>query len=337
VKVAITGGTGFVGAHLARALLADGHEVVLVSRGVDRRDESIRREAGARFVAVACDDENGLAAAFAGCAAVAHCAGINRQIGRQTYARVHVAGTEAVVAASRRAGVGKLISMSFLRARPNSGSAYHRSKWEAEEIVRASGLDYTVLKASVLYGHGDHLLEHLTRGFFTFPIFPLVGMHPRTMRPLVIHDLVRVMRAVLVDPRLSRQTVAVVGPEELPVRDAVKRVAAAVGRRPIVFPLPVALHYGFAWVFERLMTIPLVSIAQVRILSEGVSEATPPFMALPADLAPATPFSAASIRAELPPLGPFTLRDLRLFAPRSSRISSRPGGDVSSPPRTPTT
>ena len=316
MRVAITGGTGFVGAHLARALLADGYEVVLISRGVDRRDESIRREPGVRFVAVASDDEDGLAAAFAGCAAVAHCAGINRQIGTQTYARVHVAGTAAVVAAARRAGVRKLVCVSFLRARSNCGSAYHESKWAAEEIVRGSGLDYTVLKPSVLYGRGDHLLEHLTRGFFTFPIFPLVGMRPRTMRPTAIHDLVRVMRAALLDDRLSRQTVAVVGPEELPVREAVERVAAAVGRRPLVFRLPVFLHYAFAWVFERAMTIPLVSIAQVRILSEGVSEATPPFTALPADLAPMTPFSDASIRAELPALGPFTLRDLRPFAPR---------------------
>src|SRR2546428_12053253 len=169
MRVAITGGTGFVGAHLARALLADGHEVVLISRGVDRRDESIRREAGARFIAVASDDEDGLAAAFSGCTAVAHCAGINRQIGRQTYARVHVAGTAAVVAAARRAGVRKLVDVSFLRARPNCGSVYHESKWAAEEIVRASGLYYTVLKASALYGHSHHLLEPLKRGFFTVP------------------------------------------------------------------------------------------------------------------------------------------------------------------------
>ncbi len=316
MRVAITGGTGFVGGHLARALLAEGHEVVLISRGVDRRDEGVRHAAGARFIAASSADEDRLAAAFEGCAGVAHCAGINRQIGRQTYARVHVAGTAAVVAAARRAGVRKVVLMSFLRARPDCRSAYHESKWAAEELVRSSGLDYTVLKASVVYGRGDHLLEHLTRAFYTFPVFPLVGLRPRTMRPTAVHDLVRVMCAALVDGRLSRQTVAVVGPEELPDREAVLRVAAAVGRRPRVFRLPVVLHYVFAWCFERLMTVPLVSIAQVRILSEGVSEATPPLVSLPRDLAPGTPFGEKAIKAELPPLRAFDLRALRLFAPR---------------------
>jgi len=316
VKIAITGGTGFAGRHLARALIADGHDVVLIARGVDHRDEDIRSVARTRFVAASADDEEALAAAFAGCDAVAHFAGINRQIGRQTYARVHIAGTRAVVAAARRAAVRKIVDLSFLRARPDCGSAYHETKWAAEELVRGSGLDYTVLKASVLYGRGDHMLEHLTRAFFTFPVFPLVGLRDRTMRPTSIHDLVRIARAALVDGRLSRQTVAVVGPDEIPLSEAVRQVARASGRTPVFIRLPVFAHYLFALCFERLMTVPLVSIAQVRILSEGVSVSCPPADSLPADLVPTTSFSEAVIRRELPPPGPFSLRDLRAFAGR---------------------
>jgi nucleoside-diphosphate-sugar epimerase len=316
VRIAITGGTGFAGRHLARALIADGHDVVLIARGVDHRDEDIRSAARTRFVAASADDEEALAAAFAGSDAVAHFAGINRQIGRQTYARVHIAGTRAVVAAARRAGVRKIVDLSFLRARPDCGSAYHETKWVAEELVRGSGLDFTVLKSSVLYGRGDHMLEHLTRAFFTFPVFPLVGLRERTLRPTVIHDLVRIAKAALVDGRLSRQTVAVVGPDELPLSEAVRRVARASGRTPVFIRLPVFAHYVFAWCFERLMTVPLVSIAQVRILSEGVSVSSPLAEALPADLAPTTSFSEAVIRRELPPPGPFSLRDLRAFAGR---------------------
>jgi nucleoside-diphosphate-sugar epimerase len=97
MKIAITGGTGFVGGHLARVLAADGHHVVLIARGADRRDGTIRHLTNATFHSVGTGDEDQLAAAFALCDAVAHCAGINREIGAQTYPRVHVQGTQHVV------------------------------------------------------------------------------------------------------------------------------------------------------------------------------------------------------------------------------------------------
>src|SRR5438046_2536592 len=123
MKIAITGGTGFVGRHLARALSEGGHKVVLIARGIDQRDESVRRLAGASFAPIGIDDEDKLAGVFAGCDGVAHCAGINREIGNQTYQRVHIEGTRNVVNAAKRAGMRKVVFLSFLRARPNCGSA----------------------------------------------------------------------------------------------------------------------------------------------------------------------------------------------------------------------
>ncbi len=90
------------------------------------------------------------------------------------YQNVHIAGTRNVVAAAQSAGVGKFVLISFLRARPNCGSPYHESKWAAEEMVRRSGLDYTILKCGVIYGRGDHMLDHLSHAFYTFPVFALV-------------------------------------------------------------------------------------------------------------------------------------------------------------------
>jgi len=103
MRVVITGGTGFVGRHLADHLRDAGHEVVVIGRstGTDITDVAA------------------LTAPFTGCDAVAHCAGINRELGSQTYARVHVDGTRAVVAAARSAGVERLVILSFLRARPD--------------------------------------------------------------------------------------------------------------------------------------------------------------------------------------------------------------------------
>jgi uncharacterized protein YbjT (DUF2867 family) len=314
MRVAITGGTGFVGRHLAGALAAKGHEVILIARGLDNRDRSVLNLPNVRFFSSDLSSVPELARAFSACGAVAHCAGINREIGRQTYQRVHVDGTRHVVEAARSAGMGKVALLSFLRARPGCGSGYHESKWAAEEIVRESGLDYTIVKAGVIYGRGDHMLDHLSHALFTFPIFATVGFEDRPVRPLAVEDLANILHAALIEGRLSRQTVAALGPEEMPLSQAVRRVAGVIGKRPLFLRMPVWFHYALARALEATMKIPLVSPAQVRILSEGIVEALPACGMLPADLLPSTRFSDEQIRRGLPEAKAFGRKDLRCCA-----------------------
>lgn len=311
MRVAISGGTGFVGRHLARELVARRGEAVLVARGKNACGESIYKLPKTSFFGSDLSDPQELLRAFLSCDAVVHCAGINREIGVQTYRRVHVEGTKHVVEAARLAGVGKIVLLSFLRARPKCGSAYHESKWAAEEIVRGSGLNYTIFKAGVIYGRGDHMLDHLSHALYTFPIFGLVGMKEKQIRPLAVEDLVEVMLASFHDARLSNKTVSITGPEEITLREAVRRVGSVIGKHPLYVPTPLEIQKVIAWVAERTMKIPLLSLAQLRILSEGMVEALPPCDALPADLQPATRFVAEQIQHGLPPPGPFGLRDLR--------------------------
>ncbi|HEV2691822.1 MAG TPA: SDR family NAD(P)-dependent oxidoreductase [Verrucomicrobiae bacterium] len=311
MKIAITGGTGFVGRNIARTLVRDGHEAVLLARGQDTTDTIIRQLANAHFVAAGVENTAQLTAAFSGCDAVVHCAGINRETGAQTYERVHVTGTRNVVLAARAAGVRKVALISFLRARPDCGSAYHESKWAAEEIVRNSGLDYTVLKCGVIYGKGDHMLNHLSHAFYTFPVFAFVGFNDKNIRPNAVEDVAEVVARSVTGGILSRRTVAVLGPEELTLRSAVRRVAKVVGKRPLMFPLPVWFHYMLGWFVERIMKTPLVSVAQVKMLSEGLSEPCPPCELLPSKLAPKIRFTETQIRQGLPTGGGFGLRDIR--------------------------
>jgi uncharacterized protein YbjT (DUF2867 family) len=314
LRIAITGGTGFVGRTLARTLVGQGHEVVLIARGVDRRDPSVLELPGVRLAALGLDEVPALTEAFNGIDAVAHCAGINREIGEQTYARVHVQGTRNVVAAARAADVRKIALVSFLRARPHCGSPYHESKWAAEEIVRASGLDYTILKCGVIYGRGDHMLDHLSHAFHTFPIFGLVGLRDQRVRPVAVEDVAHILAASLTQQRLSRGTYWVTGPEELTLAAAVRRVASVVGRNPRWVRLPIPVHALLTYVWEGTMRVPLVSRAQLRILSEGIVVPAPACESLPNDLQPQTPFSPAQIRRGLPTPGPFGRADLRCCA-----------------------
>jgi len=304
MRIAVTGAAGFVGTHLTHRLESEGHDLVLISRRPRKENDQIAADD--------LSDASALRELFRGCKVVAHCAGINREIGAQTYQRVHVEATRNVVEAAKAAGVEKIVLMSFLRARANCGSPYHESKWEAEEIVRNSGLDYTIIKAGVIYGLGDHMLDHLSHALHTFPVFGLVGFKEKSVRPLAVEDLVHVMRAAILDRRMKRQTIALLGPEEIYLSEAVCRVAEVVGKRPLMFPLPVFCHRLMAHVFELTMKIPLTSLAQVRILSEGVVEAGSPVTPVPYDLVPTRRFTAEQIRNGLPQPKPFCVGDLRL-------------------------
>jgi NADH dehydrogenase len=298
LRIAVTGATGFVGEHVAARLNASGHEVVRLSRrtGMD----------------LASPDPAALRGALKGCDAVIHCAGINREVGPQTYDAIHVRGTQALVEAARAAAVGHISVLSFLRARPEGPTAYHRTKWAAEAIVRESGIPFTVLKAGVIHGRGDHMLDHLSHALYSFPVFGLVGMHERPVRPVAVDDVARILEAAATgDERLRNRTFAVVGPEELQLGEAVRRVAQVVGRRPLYVRLPVLAQLALARVSEAAMRVPLISIAQVHILAEGVVAAAPAAPPPPPDLVPTIPFSPDVIRDGLPEPGPFRCSDLR--------------------------
>lgn len=297
MKVAITGGSGFVGRALADRL----EEPVVISR---RSGTDIT-------------DVDALTAAFAGCDAVAHCAGINREIGDQTFRRVHVEGTAAVVEAARRAGVRRLVMVSFLRARPDCGSGYHESKWEAEEIVRGSGLPHTILKSGMIYGPGDHMVDHVTRAVRTLPFFWTVGYRERTARPVPVEDAADVLVAAL-EGRIPEPTVAVMGADEVTLGEAIRRIARVAGRRPAFLPVPTWVVRVLAQLTEWTMVVPLVAKAQARMLAEGVSEPAPWAPEPREGIRPSRPFDDDSIRAALP-TGRFGLSDLRMA--RALRIA----------------
>jgi uncharacterized protein YbjT (DUF2867 family) len=299
MKIAITGGTGFIGRHLAKDLISRGHEVVIISRGYyTRNTQSIE---GAKFIQLDANDTAKLTEAFRGCNAVAHCAGTSVEDGKQTLEQLHADGARSAVTAAENAGVKKIVLLSYLSVRPNVNSAYLTTKWQGEEIVRASNLNYTILKAGLVYGSGDHLLNNLSNLFKKMPIFAQVGLKEKNVRLLAVEDLVNVIRETLLDEnRLSRQTVAVMGPEEFPFSQAARRIAKTLGKSIIVLPFPVFFHRILAWFSERFMPKPLITKSQVQMLTDGISQPTSESIHLPDEMKPKIKFTEEQIKKGLP-------------------------------------
>jgi uncharacterized protein YbjT (DUF2867 family) len=300
MKIAITGGTGFIGRHLARDLIERGHDVTILARGsYSRNTQPIP---GAKFVALDINETSKLREVFRGCQAVAHCAGTSVENAAQTFHNLHVEGTRSAVQAAEEAGVKKFVLLSYLNVRPTVPSAYHRTKWEGEQIVRASKLNFTILKAGLVYGQGDHLLNNLSNLFQKMPVFATVGMKEKTVRLVAVEDLVSVIRVCLLEEdRFARQTVAVTGPEEFPFSQAARRISKAMGKPfLLVVPFPVVFQKTLAWFSERFMPKPLITKSQVQMLADGISTPTLESIPLPEELAPKTKFTEQQIRKGLP-------------------------------------
>ena len=177
----ISGATGFVGGNLRRELLARGHRLRLL---VHRRQES--PEAGVEMVSGDVTSKESYMDAVQGCDAVINLVGIIREFpGRgTTFQRLHVEATRALVEASREAGVTRYVQMSALGTRLNATSRYHQTKYRAEEVVRTSGLSWTIFRPSLIFGQGDAFINMLAGYIRTYPAVPVIGDGTYRLQPI---------------------------------------------------------------------------------------------------------------------------------------------------------
>jgi NADH dehydrogenase len=251
--VAVVGGTGFLGAHVCAALRAAGRGVRVLSRrvGADARTLDPDR--------------------LRGCDAVVNLAGLKREAEGQTFRAVHVDLVARLRDAMKAAGVRRLVHVSVVVARPDPWLPYHDTKWAGEELVRASGLDWTILRPGVIYGVGDDLLSHLSKMLRIAPVFPIVNDGRSPMMPVHAGDVARAVLGALEVPGTAGKTIDVVGPERLPLRDVVRRVADALGAPVWIWPTPAGLLKFPVRVMEAMMAHPLSTRAQLAMLEEGLA------------------------------------------------------------------
>ena len=272
MKILVTGGTGFVGTHLVNALLRRGHAVAVLSR----RPGAARNRYNRRVEIVPGDvlDSSSLALAADGREAVIHLVGIISEKGDQTFDRMHREAAERVVAAARQAGVARLLHMSAMGAADDSPSEYGRTKAAGERVVRASGLEWTIFRPSIIFGPGDGfvtLLAGIVRGNPGF--IPVIGPGTTRFIPVSVYDVARVYGTALEKPETIGRIFEVGGPETFTLDELYREIALAVGKRrkPLVhFPLWWGrfLAGRFEWLAKKgWIDAPPLTRDQLRSLS----------------------------------------------------------------------
>ena len=261
----ITGGTGFVGRHLIARLLSLGEQARILARGPADIP-------GAEFVQGDLTDPSSFAGSLKGCRAVIHLVGIIRESGRNTFKRVHVLGTQNVVEACKKAGVTRLLHMSALGARPDAASRYHRSKWEAEEIVRGSGLEATIFRPSVIFGAGNAFIPQI-RDLLRRPVTPVIGNGMSLSQPIWVEDVVSCFVDALGKPETIGRFYQLGGPETYGFEQLIDFVAEADGVEKLRVHLPPILVRAVTAVMSRLSrSFPLTPEQLTMLLEDNICD-----------------------------------------------------------------
>jgi NADH dehydrogenase len=235
MRAAVTGANGAVGQAILRS--APAVELVAVVRS-ERAAAELRPRAGAaRVVRLSYEDATGLGAAFEGATAVVHLAGVLVERPGSRYEDANVESTRRVAAAAKRAGVDKLVLVSAVGADPRSRNRYWRTKGEAEALVHAAGLAYTILRVPMLLGRGTEAALALRRRLARRTV-ALHGGGRTRQQPLAVDDVARAaLRAC--DPGVATdRTLELVGPTPATARELVERAACLGARRVRIVSLP---------------------------------------------------------------------------------------------------
>jgi NADH dehydrogenase len=264
--ILITGGTGFVGSHLIQRMRKEGLPVRAVVRVPDKAQAL--KDLGVEVVAGDISDKASLEKAAAGIERVIHLVGIIQEAPGATFKSVHVEGTRNLIEAAKRAGVRHFFYQSALGTRPGAKSEYHKTKWEAEELVRASGIPYTILRPSLIYGPGDEFTLRLAEIIKQSPMLPVIGSGKSKIQPIYIGDVVScIVKAVTCDSCLH-DIYEIGGPEQLTYEEVMRAIAEAMGiRRPAVH-VPMLFMKPMARVLETVLTKPPVTTDQLIMLQE---------------------------------------------------------------------
>ena len=277
MRVALFGGTGFVGGYLVDALIARGHEPALLVR--PGSETKVRQADRCRLTSGDLSSEDAVSATLEDCDAVIFCVGILREAPRRgiTFEELQFNAVARVAESAKSHGISRFLLMSANGVKV-PGTPYQETKYRAEQYLRDAGFEVTVFRPSVIFGDPRGAMEIATQLYrdMVAPPFPAVGFftgwHPRRgaiwMSPVHVDDVALAFLHALEDRSTIDETYELGGPDDLTWSQMIRRVAPAAGRDKWILPMPIGVMRLAATVLDWLPFFP-VTRDQLTMLAEG--------------------------------------------------------------------
>jgi NADH dehydrogenase len=266
--ILITGSTGFIGRHVLQALQARGEPVRVLLNAP--RIRQLRAAGGPlpEIIEGNVLDEEALFRAVTGVHAVIHLENALWWGRVRDLERVELAGTRNLITAARAARVGRVITISQLGAAPASAFPLLRTKGMVEEIIRGSGLAYTILRPGVVFGPQDAFINHIAMQLSATPLlFLMPGRGEVVLHPIFIADLVQAVLGTLDRLDTVDKVIEIGGPEYITLEDLIRTIMRVTGRSRLVLGVPPYLLRWLTRVYARLLPRALMTEQWMDILA----------------------------------------------------------------------
>lgn len=257
MKVHVTGGSGFLGSSVIPRLIEAGHEPTALARSGAAADRV--SALGAAPILGDLDDAASVDEAFSASGAEA----------LVNLASLGFGHAPTIVAAAEEAGLKRAVFVSTTSIFTRLPTASKAVRVAAEDVIRASALDWTIVRPTMIYGAvGDRNMARLLRALRRLPVVPLPGGGTGLQQPVHVDDLAAAIVKVLDRPLTVHRSYDLAGPEPMTLRAVIQEAAGAMSRRPRLVSLPLAPAVGLIRIYELAATSPRVKSEQLARLAE---------------------------------------------------------------------
>jgi len=262
-RICIIGGTGFVGRVIARQAIDAGHQVIVTSRHPERARDMLVN--GIQVLKSDITTGKGIAQAIQGCDTVINLVGLLFPTRKNTFEEAHTKGAKRVIEVCENAGVSQLLHMSALLSEDAiRHTEYGKSKQQAEELVRQSGLNWTIFRPSIIYGEHDSFLMRFKSLSAVGPVLPIIAGDTK-FQPVWVEDVARAFVSSIANPKVTKHVYTLAGNDVYTLKTMIRMWMKALGRERTLISMPNIAAKILASI-SKLLPVPVITSDQLKLL-----------------------------------------------------------------------